>query len=47
MAAEWAGIAAHVKWFEDPSRYPLRADLILSGRTAMVVGVAVIALGLL
>ena len=47
MAAEWARIAAHVKWFEDPSRYPLRADLILSGRTAMVVGVAVIALGLL
>ena len=37
----------HVKWFEDPARYPLRTDLILSSRTAVVVGVSIAALALL
>jgi hypothetical protein len=36
-----AGTAeAHVKWFEDPSRYPLRADLILSWRTLVLLAAA-------
>ena len=38
---------AHVKWFEDPSAYPLRADLVLSGRTALFVAVATAAVALL
>jgi hypothetical protein len=42
-----AAASAHVKWFVDPRPYPLRTDLILSGRTALFVAVAVVALGLL
>ena len=38
---------AHVKWFEDPSHYPLRTDLILSWRTAAAIGVSLAALALL
>lgn len=38
---------AHVKWFVDSGPYPLRTDLLLSGRTALFVAVAVAALGLL
>src|SRR5919202_1643145 len=38
---------AHVKWFEDPSRYPLDLGLIVSGRTALFVVVATIAVGVL
>lgn len=38
---------AHVKWFVDPSKYPLRLDLVLSSRTALLVGVAAAALLLL
>ena len=36
---------AHVKWFEDPTLYPLRTDLILSERTAIWLGVSALALG--
>jgi hypothetical protein len=35
---------AHVKWFEDPSPYPLRADLILSGRTAVFLAASALAI---
>ena len=38
LALAPGGAAAHVKWFEDASRYPLRPDLILSDRTAVLVG---------
>jgi hypothetical protein len=41
-----AGLA-HVKWFEDPANYPLRSDLVLSERTALLLLVAALALGLL
>ena len=34
----------HVKWFEDPARFPLRTDLILSGRTGLLVGACGLAL---
>jgi hypothetical protein len=40
-------VGAHVKWFEDPTLYPLRTDLIVSGRTLLLVVVAAVALGLL
>src|SRR4051812_16354398 len=43
-------ILAHVKWFEDPARYPLRTDLIFSERTALLLlvgGGAVLLLWLL
>src|SRR5919197_5403579 len=39
--------SAHVKWFEDPARHPLRTDLILSGRTAITVGASALAVALL
>ncbi len=39
--------AAHVKWFEEPAQYPLRTDLILSERTALLVVSALVALGVL
>jgi len=32
---------AHVKYFEDASRYPLRTDLIFGSRTALWIGVSV------
>src|SRR5438477_382585 len=35
---------AHVKWFEDPSRYPLRSDLIVSERTLWFIAVSAAAL---
>lgn len=35
---------AHVKWFVEASQYPLRLDLVLSGRTALLLAVAVGAL---
>lgn len=35
--------SAHVKWFEPAQRHPLRLDLVLSGRTALAVGVAALA----
>jgi len=38
---------AHVKYFEDSSRYPLRTDLILSDRTALWLGVSAVGLLLL
>ncbi|MGI8508710.1 MAG: hypothetical protein ACR2MQ_05245 [Gemmatimonadaceae bacterium] len=34
-------VEAHVKWFEDPSKYPLRTDLIVSSRTTLLVAVCV------
>ena len=37
----------HVKWFEDPSRYPLRIDLIFSGRTLLLVAVCLAAIAAL
>src|ERR687893_805163 len=36
-------VGAHVKWFEDPTRYPIRTDLIVSGRTLLLVVVALVA----
>lgn len=40
-------VGAHVKWFTDPSPYPLRTDLILSERTALFAGAAALGLGIL
>jgi len=37
-------VYAHVTWFVDPSRYPLRLDLVLSGRTALTVAASAVAL---
>ena len=37
----------HVTWFKDPSRYPVRADLIVSWRTALTVAACLITLLLL
>ena len=37
----------HVTWFEDPLRYPVRADLIVSWRTALTVAACLITLLLL
>ncbi len=52
LAALTAGLTpttvlAHVKWFEDPSAYPLRLDLAISGRTGLLLAVAAVALGML
>ncbi len=38
LAAAPAVASAHVKWFVDPAGYPLRTDLILSSRTALLAG---------
>ncbi len=38
---------AHVKWFEDESRYPVRVDLVFSGRTGILIVVCGAALALL
>jgi len=38
---------AHVKWFEDESRYPVRVDLVFSGRTGLLIVVCDAALALL
>jgi uncharacterized membrane protein YphA (DoxX/SURF4 family) len=38
---------AHVKWFEDPARFPLRPDLIASERTALTAGAVLGAVGLM
>jgi len=38
---------AHVKWFENESRYPVRADLVFSGRTGILIVVCGAALALL
>jgi uncharacterized membrane protein YphA (DoxX/SURF4 family) len=35
---------AHVKWFEDPTQYPLRTDLILSDRTLLWLATSALAL---
>jgi hypothetical protein len=40
-------VGAHVKWFEDPTRYPLRTDLIASERTLLLVVAAAVVLCLL
>jgi hypothetical protein len=39
--------SAHAKWFVDPSRHPIRFDLVLSDRTALALGAGAIAAGLL
>jgi len=39
--------AAHAKWFVDTSCCPVRTDLILSGRTLVLVAVALAGLGVL
>ncbi len=33
-------VLAHVKWFENEARYPVRADLVFSGRTGVLLIVA-------
>src|SRR5690242_21914493 len=38
---------AHVKWFVDPSLYPLRADLIWSDRTLLWLASSALAVALL
>lgn len=38
---------AHVKWFENESRYPVRADLVLGSRTGILMVVCIVALALL
>ncbi len=38
---------AHVKWFENESRYPVRLDLVFSGRTGILIVVCGAALALL
>jgi len=38
---------AHVKWFENESRYPVRVDLVFSGRTGILIVVCGAALALL
>ncbi len=38
---------AHVKWFEDPVRFPLRTDLILSDRTLLFLVASAVALAVL
>jgi hypothetical protein len=49
----WAGLAlglvpsvasAHVKWFEDAARFPIRAELAWSERTALWLGASALAL---
>ncbi len=40
-------VFAHVTWFEDSSRYPLRLDLVLSSRTALAIAACVVAVLLL
>lgn len=41
----WAQVPwAHVTWFEEQSRYPLRLDLILSSRTALLLAACTVAL---
>jgi hypothetical protein len=47
LAAKPTTALAHVKWFEDPSRYPLQIELLPSERTALFIGVAALAVGLL
>jgi hypothetical protein len=47
LAVVPAAVLAHVKWFEDPAQYPLRADLIVSSRTVLLLCGCVIALALL
>lgn len=42
-----ATVFAHVTWFEDPSRYPLRLDLVLSSRTAFAIAACLVAVLLL
>jgi len=38
---------AHVKWFEDPSRYPLQIGLLPSERTAIFIAACVLSLAVL
>jgi len=38
---------AHVKWFENEALYPVRADLVFSGRTFLLIVVCAVALALL
>ena len=42
-----ATLHQHVEWFEDPSRYPVRWDLVFSSRTLLALVASFAGVGIL